>query len=110
MDYTFYSRQYKGRLNNADFDRLLPKATAQMRYYKRIYTVTGEQEAENMAVCAFVDILFDREKARQGAVSSVSVGSVTTSYAAPAETGEKAKNKKLYAALCLYMSVYRGIK
>ena len=113
MDYTFYSRQYRGNLTEDEFDSMLPKARAVMDRYKRIYTVTGEESRENMAVCSFVDILYRRQRESEGSgpVASVSVGSVTTSYATASRAErEKLTSKKLYNALCLYMYVYRGIR
>ncbi len=112
MDFEFYSQKYKGTLTQPDFERLLPKAEACMKWYKRTYTVRGDEERENSALSAFCDILAAREREEEMAgVNSVSVGSVSTSYAAvDRRTVDKRTGGKLYRTLCLYMEVYRGIK
>ncbi|MDL2327479.1 hypothetical protein LJC64_02305 [Ruminococcaceae bacterium OttesenSCG-928-A11] len=113
VDYGFYTEQYKGdSIPAADFPRAARDATAQLEKLKRTYTVTGDEYAENMAVCAMAEALYYYEQAASGGVAtSVSVGSVSSSVKADSlpDTSPAAQAAELYRCASLYLDIYRGV-
>lgn len=98
-DYGFYTGTYLGNsVPEADFSRLALRAENQLAQYRRKYTVTGDETAENMAVCAMVDVLYYFEQTPQ----SLSIGGVSVTER------EQKQNRELYRAACLYVDIYRG--
>ena len=63
-----------------------------------------------MAVCAMADALYYFETAANGgAVTSSSIGSVSSSQQAPeVDVSAKAQNRELYRCASLYLDIYRG--
>lgn len=90
----------------SDFYRLSAQAEAQLARYKRIYTVTGDETAEQMAVCAMADALYYYETVANSP-QSVSVGSVSCNRG-QADTSAKAQSRELYRCASLYLDIYRG--
>ena len=89
-DFAFYRDKYLGEdIPEEQFQRYAKRAGAKLARFKQMFLVTprpGVEDAEANALCAVADALYDfaQEDARRGlAVSSVSVGSVSESYAAP---------------------------
>lgn len=113
MDYAFYTDTYLGSsIEESDFARLSNRAASKLAFYKRIYTVTAlDENSEGMAVCAMADALYYFETAANGGlVSSASVGSVSSSSAAPApDLSEKAQAAELYRCAKQYLDIYRGV-
>lgn len=112
-EYAFYSGTYLGTsIAESEFPRLAKRAASQLVRYKRIYTITGDEEAENMAVCAMADALYYFETAANGGlVASASVGSVSSSAASNAvpDLSDKAQAAELYRCARLYLDIYRGV-
>lgn len=111
-DYSFYEKQYFGNSIPSDvFPRLVKRAGDQLARYKRLYSVTGDEDAEKMAICAMADALYYYETAANGGlVTSSSIGSVSSSVAAPAvDLGEKAQSRELYRCASIYLEIYRGV-
>lgn len=111
VDYDFYTNIYKGNsIPAADFPRLLRNATAQLNKYKRIYTVTGNEQDEGMAVSSMADALYYFEQAASGGLAvSVSVGSVSSSSANTLpDTSPAAQATELYRCATTYLTIYRG--
>lgn len=109
--YELYIEQYGGNsLELEEFSRLFRRATATLERYKRIYTVTGSEEAEKMALCAMVDALNYYEISLSGGIiTSSSVGSVSSSTsAANVDISQKAQSRELYRCASEYLSIYRG--
>jgi hypothetical protein len=76
-----------------------------------MYTVTGGEHAENMAICAMAEALHYFEVAANGGiVASSSVGSVSSSVQAGKlpETTPEAQAAELYRSACLHVDIYRG--
>ena len=92
----------------SDFYRLSAQAEAQLARYKRIYTVTGDETAEQMAVCAMADALYYYETVANSP-QSVSVGSVSCNRG-QADTSAKAQSRELYRCASLYLDIYRGCR
>lgn len=87
------------------------KAEAQLAKYKHIYTVTGDADAEKMAICAMAEALynFDLAESGEGQIQSASIGSVSVNYGAvKTDTSPKAKSQVLYRCASLYLCIYRG--
>lgn len=111
-DFTFYEKQYLGNSIPSDvFLRLIKRAGDQLARYKRIYTVTGDEAAEKMAVCAMADALYFYETVVNGGlVTSSSIGSVSSSaQGQTVDTSEKAQSRELYRCASLYLEIYRGV-
>lgn len=115
-DYEFYLNKYMGdSIAGDDFYRLIKRAEEQLAHYKRIYTVTAQEEnSEYMALCAMADALAYYEAALNGAggaVSSASIGSVSVSYAgtaSAADLSQEAQAAELFRCACMYLDIYRG--
>ena len=118
VTYEFYMSSYHGgSIPAIEWPAYEAKAAAQLRKYKRDYTVTVPEdypEGENMAVCAMAEALysFDLIANGEGGVQSASIGSVSTSYgsaAAAVDVSPKGQAKELYRLACLYLDIYRGV-
>ncbi|MBP1737282.1 MAG: hypothetical protein H6Q60_1163 [Oscillospiraceae bacterium] len=110
-DYAYYTGTYLGTsITESDFLRLATRAASKLAYYKRVYTVTENTDAENMAVCAMADALYYFETAANGGLTqSSSVGSVSSSAVNPSpDLSEKAQAAELYRCARLYLEIYRG--
>ena len=102
-DYTFYTTVYKGHeLTEADFATYSAQAERTLAYYKRVYTVAGDENAENLAICAMAEAI----ERVDNYVSSTSVGSVSVSYA---DMDKKEKSVSVYRAACMFLDIYRGV-
>lgn len=113
MDFDFYQSEYMmGDIpDEATFRPLALRAERQLQRYEQIYTVTAKGPKDRrMAVCAMADALYGFQQAMSGAaVSSSSVGSVSTSFKVPElDVSSKAQNKELYQCACLYLDIARG--
>lgn len=91
-DYTFYKEQFAGEdIPERDFPRFLKRAQAELRRMRQVYAVRprpdyDEDFAEEMALCAIADAMYDfaQEDECRG-LAKVSIGSVSESYTAPPE-------------------------
>ena len=121
VEYTFYQESYHGGSipSEQEWNGCARRAEAQLRRYKRIYTVTvpnDEPDAESMAICAMAEALHSFDliaNGEGGAIQSASIGSVSTSWGS---SGANAVNispagqaKELYRCACLYLDIYRGV-
>nr|DAR35349.1 MAG TPA: Head Tail Connector Protein [Caudoviricetes sp.] len=119
--YNFYQSEYCGTsIPVEEWQRYALEATAQLRRYQRIYTVTAPDEpdkcpewAENMAICAMADVSCYFEAAQNGDnVTSSTIGSVSSSYggsAAAVDLSRASREKELLRAARLYLDIYRGV-
>lgn len=114
LDYSFYSDVYGGDAIPAEaWPALASTADAQMCRYERIYTVNYETAtARSMAVCAIADAMYAYAQldAGNGAVQSVSIGSVSESRVAASapDTSPAARATEYYRCAQLYATIYRG--
>lgn len=89
-DFAFYRDEFLGEdIPEAAFPRFAKRAADKLARFKRVFTVTprdGVPHAEENALCAIAEAMYEfaQEDARRG-FASVSVGSVSESYVAPAE-------------------------
>lgn len=118
-DYDFYTETYKGNcIKEGDFERLALRADTVVDGYERAYTISyPAPQSRDMAVCAVAEELHRTvqaaalEASQAGVVTSVAVGSVSTTYSrVPAEAVERSEAKRKWRAFCQYADVYRGVK
>ena len=87
------------------------RAAEVLRRYQRNYWIAdADEDSLKNAVCAIAETMDYFEKA-QGAVQSVSIGSVSTSYGNPAglDYSPRAMEKEMYRRACDYLHIYRGV-
>ena len=124
-DFTFYRDVYLGKIiAEDDFPRLSARADDVLAFFKREYTVAGDETAQNKAICALAEAVFANERAAsaallavegEGAIASESIGSVSVSYqkATAADAGldlsERATNRRYYDIARRYLTIYRGV-
>ena len=116
VGFNFYTGTYGGcSIPAEDFPLFTTRAQDQLNRYKRIYTVTAQEEnSEAMAVCAMAEALAYFAAAQNGtggAVASASIGSVAVSYssAAAVDLSPKGQERELYRCACRYLDIYRGV-
>lgn len=117
VNYSYYTDKYKGgSIPDAEWPAYERRAAAQLAQYKRIYTVTGSEDAEKMAVCEMAQALYGFDLAANGEggpVSSASIGSVSVSYggniSGAIDLSAKGQAKELYRCACMYLDIYRGV-
>lgn len=120
VNHEFYKSKYHGgSISAQEWPVFEARAAAQLKRYKRIYTVTvpeGEPEAESMAICAMADALAYFTAALNGAggpVASASIGSVSVSYAGASggavDLSAKGQAQELYRCASQYLDIYRGV-
>lgn len=87
-DYAFYRDRYLGEdIPEEQFPRYCERAQAKLARFRQMFLVQprpGVPDAEENALCAIADALYDfaQEDARRGLTGST-VGAVSESYAAP---------------------------
>lgn len=64
-DYKFYVDNYKGDMPESDFNKLVTKASAEVRKEILDRDITGYEEEVQMATCAVTDLLYQIEQAEQ---------------------------------------------
>lgn len=114
--FDFYTNEYHGSsISSEEWPTYEAQAAAQLRRYKRIYTVTApEENAEALAVCAMADAYayFVAAQNGAGAVTSASIGSVSVSYGGAAnavDLSPRGQGKELLRCAKLYLDIYRGV-
>lgn len=119
VSFEFYmSRYHGGSIHSQEWHTFEKRAADQLARYKRIYTVTApDEEAEAMAICAMADALAYFTAAQNGTggpVSSVSIGSVSVSYASASgnsvNLSQKGQARELFRCASLYLDIYRGVE
>ena len=113
--YDFYRNVYKGDvLGEEEFPQLTSRAREQLARYKRVYRVTGSEEAEKYAACAMAEAIgyFDTAQNGQGGLRYASVGTVSVSgkgIYSQVDISPEAREKELYRCAALYLDIYRGV-
>lgn len=116
--YEFYRTTYRGgSISAEDWPGYEARAEAQVAFYERTYTVGYPgPESRQKAVCALAEAMqsFDLIlNGEGGPVSSVSVGSVSTSYGGAAgsaiDASPAGQARELYRTAKLYLDIYRGV-
>lgn len=114
VDYSFYITMYCGvAIPYEIWTSAEREASAILSKYKREYTVTAPDDsanAEDMAICAMAEVIYDRAVKLSAVSSSASIGSVSTSYSAlpGVEYSEKQYARNVYNAAQQYLDIYRG--
>lgn len=119
--YWFYTDVYKGNVLSADeFDRLAVRAADFLLPYEAVAQVIYfASDGRNKAICAIADELSHGQAAAQqqeigdikmpGAITSISIGSVSASIKAPnTEDIQKTEKSRCIAALKRYARIYQG--
>lgn len=103
-NYEFYVNCYLGSaIPEKAFSGVAAQAQRFLDKLKRVYRVKSSgQQAENMAVCAMAETLWDR---RNETMASASVDSVSLHYA----TGKESLYLELYKKASIYVDIYRGV-
>lgn len=118
VDYSFYTETFRGSSLTADeWPAFEARATNQLDRYKRVFTVTApDANAESMAICAMADAMaffVAVQNGTGGPVSSVSVGSISTSYGSAVnnsvDLSPKGQAAELYRCASMYLDIYRGV-
>ncbi len=111
MDYSFYITIYCGNLiAEEDWERLSARAEERLTRYENLYTITyfDTENGRNKAICALAEVIQSQDTVQSGgAVASVSVGSVSTTYATADGSGATLSRSAL-AAIRIYADIYRG--
>jgi len=109
MDYGFYTSIYCGnQIAAEDWARLASRAEEWLEMAEALYSVTyyNSTTGRAKAACAIAEC-WQAFEAEDAAVSSVSVGSVSTSYASAGDPSVLL-TRSCMKALRLYAEVYRG--
>ena len=115
--YEFYVCKYGGEeVQPDDWQTAYADADALIRRYERLYRVEySTDNARDMVACAIIDAqrrFADVQSGAAAAPASVTIGSVSESYAANTaatiDATPKAQAAEYYRLLCLYADVYRG--
>ncbi len=129
-DYEFYKNTYKGTMPESDFDKVVIRASAEVR--KNIFNrdITGYEDEVQMATCSVADILFKIEQLEvrksklvssntaDKIVSSESVGDLSRTFANATsindlETDISNHKNKIIEEIRLYLLhtglLYRGV-
>ena len=103
-NYEFYVNCYLGSaIPEKAFSGVAAQAQKYLDKLKRVYRVKSSgQQAENMAVCAMAETLWDR---RNETMASASIDSVSLHYA----TGKESLHLELYEKASIYVDIYRGV-
>ena len=110
IEFSYYINTYHGSAITEDkWNELALRAEERIKKYENLYTVTYFEEGNrDLAICAMAENINAYNEAKNGgAVSSVSVGSVSTTYAS-VDTSEATFKKGLLSTLRTYASIYRG--
>ena len=104
MDYEFYVNQYLGSaIPEKDFSGVAAQAQRYLDRFKRSYRVESSgAAAENLAVCAMAETLWEN---RNRGIAAESVGSVSVRY----HTERTALLRLLYEKASIYLDIYRGV-
>ena len=116
--YDFYRTADRGgSISSDEWARYEARAEAQVASYERTYTVGyPNRKSRPMAICAIAEALYSIDlilNGEGGPVSSVSVGSVSTSYGSSAsaaiDVSPAGQAKELYRCAKQYLDIYRGV-
>lgn len=104
VDYKFYVNGYLGSaIPEKAFSGMAAQAAQVLSRFKQAYRVESSgQEAENMAVCAMAESLWQN---KNKGLASASIGSVSVRY----QTDRNALRRELYEKACIYLDIYRGV-
>jgi len=101
MEYGFYRESYMGsRIPEAAFPEFMARARDALRRLESRYTVSGGEEARNMALCAMAEAIYDTT-GRRGGVASATAGPVSVRY--------EGRDRSVYDAAATYLEICRGV-
>lgn len=102
MDYGFYKGAYMGsRIPEAAFPEFMARAVDALRRLESRYSISGGEDAKNMALCAMAEAIYD-STGRRGGVASATAGPVSVRY--------EGRDRSVYDAAATYLDIYRGTK
>jgi len=129
-NYNFYYEEYKGNMSVTDFEKLVVRASAEVRKHIFNRDITGYKEEVQMATCSVADVLFNiditKNRIKQltssnkedRILASASVADVQRNYAntnslAELENELSNQNRKIKEEIELYLwdtgLLYRGV-
>lgn len=114
--YAYYTDTYGGSMPEDDWSRFVARADAAINRLESLHKVTQyDTQGRDMALCAVAETLADIEQAEAAAnVSSVSVGSVSTSYdatrAGSIDLSPAARERAVLEAIRPYLHVCLGVQ
>lgn len=114
--YQFYRERYGGTaIAEGDFPELWRRAQDQLNCYKRAYRVSGDPEAEQMALCAMAEVMdyFLAAQNGQGGLRYASVGTVSVSgkgIYTQVDISPKAQALELYRTASRYLTISRACR
>ena len=97
VDYGFYTNDYLGSvIPEKAFSGVAAQAQRYLDKFKEVYRVvsSGEQ-AENLAVCAMAETLWDERNSGL--------------FSASAATGKTSLKRELFEKASIYLDIYRGV-
>lgn len=109
-DFTFYQETYQGTMNEADFNRLAPRASAYLDAitYGKLDAAWQTEERVKCACCAIAEEYAVTEQG--GEITSTNNDGYAESYAVSGRTAEQ----RYYQVAALYLGgtglLYRGIR
>jgi len=112
--YDFYKNTYCGTaIAQEEFPELMARAEDKLRFYERVYRVSGEETLRKMALCAMAEVIsyFDAAQNGRGGLRYAAVGTVSVSgkgIYSQVDISPAAQEKELYRAASLYLTIYRG--
>lgn len=115
-DFRFYREQYLGSaLEEAEFPEAAARAADVLAEFKGAYRVTGDGQAEAMAICAMAEAIayFDAAQNGQGGLRYAKVGSVSVSgkgIYSQVDISPSAQRRELYRAAGRYLEICRAAK
>lgn len=96
----FYTDCFAGRLiPESDFVSAICRAREILAGFKARYRVSGDENRENMALCAMAEVVY--ATSQNPGIASASVGSVSVKY-------DKSQ-ADLYRVASRYLDIYRGV-
>ena len=100
VDYGFYTNDYLGSvIPEKAFSGVAAQAQRYLDKFKRVYRVASSgQQAENLAVCAMAETLWDN---RNSGLFSASGSSVSA--------GKTSLKRELFEKASIYLDIYRGV-
>lgn len=104
VDFGFYRDTYLGsRIPEKQFASSMARAKEALACFGRLYTVTGGEEEQKLALCAMAEAVYD--SFRRGGVVSATTGSVSVRYG----DSDSRLWRELYERCRIYLNICRGV-
>lgn len=102
VEYEFYLTEYRGSsISREEWPGLEARARQQMEKWKKSMTISGDERAFAMAICALAESLRDTDSA--GELRSAKIGSVSVEYRV------RNREKQMLDRVGSWLEIYRGV-